>query len=326
MSFILWVAAIAPGIEPAGVVKVAQHAGIQPAWEEGSVLRTPDERFADLPGFPYQPEYLDIEGLRMAYVEHGAGDPILMLHGEPTWGYLYRRMIPALSQAGRVIVPDLIGFGRSDKPVAANAYSYRSHARWVRRFIETLDLRRITLVCQDWGGLLGLRALAHMPGRFKGLVAMNTGFPDGRHPGEAFLKWRRGSQRMEELDVARLMTATLRRRVLTAGEAAAYQAPFPSRRYQTGALTFPRLVPIRPDDPGAYENRALIERLKTLELPVLLAWGGQDPITAAGESFLRSIFRNVAPPFNIHDAGHFIQEDAGEELAVHILEWLRMLD
>jgi haloalkane dehalogenase len=321
MAFSLWVAEIG-GMEPDHVRRVAQHAGIKFEWPEGSVLRTPEERFANLPGYPYEPKYVEFEGLRMAWVEHGAGDPILMVHGEPTWGYLYRRMIPELSKAGRVIVPDLIGFGRSDKPVASNAYSYRAHVRWLRKFIEALHLDRMTLVCQDWGGLLGLRVLAQKPQSFAGLVAMNTGIADGRGRTEAFAKWRRFSQRVRELDVGTLMRKTLRRQVLTDAEAAAYQAPFPSPEYQTAALAFPRLVPTHPDDPGAWENRQAIEILRTLDLPVFLAWGEAEEITKPAEAVLRKIFRNAAPTLWMPGAGHFIQEDAGEDLAARIREWI----
>jgi haloalkane dehalogenase len=321
LAFAVWVAEVADSLNPADVKKVAEFAGVKTSWPEGAVLRTPEDRFAALPGFPYSAKYVEVEGLRMAYVEHGAGDPILLLHGEPTWSYLYRHMIPPLAGQGRVIAPDLIGFGRSDKPVAANAYTYKSHVRWLRGFIEALDLNRITLVCHDWGGLLGLRVLSQIPGRFRSVVAMNTDLPDGGDPGEAFLKWRRYSQRVPSLDVARLLRGSVEKRELTDAEAAAYAAPFPSAEYQTAALVFPRLVPIRPGDPGAYDNRVAIERLKKLDLPALLLWSDGDPITAAGEAHLRSIFRNVAPPAVIEGAGHFIQEDAGEELAEHILQW-----
>jgi haloalkane dehalogenase len=317
LDFCRWVAEISESFDPANVSKVAQFAGIAPTWPKGSVLRTPEERFCDLPDFPYEPHYVEIEGLRMAYVEHGEGDPILLLHGEPTWSFLYRRMIPTLSTIGRAIAPDLIGFGRSDKPILPNAYSYKSHARWIRKFIETLNLTRITLVCQDWGGLLGLRVLSQMPERFARVVAMNTGLPDGRSPGEAFMKWRRFSQRLDSLDVPGLMRRSLHRE-LTAEELAAYGAPFPSKDYQAGALAFPRLVPIRASDPGVYENRIAIEKLRTLDLPVLLPWGTGDAITASGERYLRGIFRNVAPPLPIENAGHFIQEDAGETVAVRV--------
>ena len=323
LAFSLWVAEIAESLDPADIARVAQFAGVKTSWAEGSVLRTPDDRFAALPEFPYQPEYIEIEGLRMAYVEQGKGDPVLMLHGEPTWGYLYRHMIPPLARAGRVIVPDLIGFGRSDKPVAANAYSYKSHVRWVRKFVEQLDLRRVTLVGQDWGGLIGLRVLAQIPERFARLVAMNTAIPDGRLLGDAFMKWRRFSQRVEALDLPRLMRNSLKKRVLTDAEAAAYAAPFPAKEYQTAALVFPRLVPIRPDHTGAYENRRAIERLRTLPLPVFLPWADGDPITAAAEEHLRSIFPNVAPPVVIRGAGHFLQEDSGEEIAEKILSWMK---
>ena len=314
-----WLARIG-GLNPDDVQKVAQYAGIKRGWPEGSVLRTPEDRFQHLPDFPYEPRYVEIEGLRMAYVESGAGDPILMLHGEPTWGYLYRRMIPELSRRGRVIVPDLLGFGRSDKPAAANAYSYKSHVRWMRKFIEAMGLERITLVCQDWGGLIGLRVLSLLPERFARLVAMNTGLPIGDAPTEAFLRWRRFSQRVEMMDVPMMMNNTLKRK-LSVEEGAAYQAPFPSKEFQMGALVFPRLVPIREEDAGVYENRIAMEKLKTLDLPVLLPWGVEDAITAPSERFLRSLFRNASPRLPVA-AGHFIQEEAGEEVAGHIARWM----
>jgi len=316
-----WLARVG-GLNPADVAKVAQHAGIKPSWPEGSILRTPEERFANLPDFPYEPKYVEMEGLRMAYVESGEGAPILMLHGEPTWGYLYRHMIPTLAKLGRVIVPDLIGFGRSDKPALTNAYTYKSHVRWVRKFVSSLNLQRTTLICQDWGGLIGLRVLSQTPERFARLVAMNTGIPNGAGFSEAFMRWRRFAMRIDALDMPALMKNSLRRKSLTPDEGAAYQAPFPAKEYQTAALIFPRLVPIRPTDPGAYENRLAIERLKELDLPVLLPWAAEDPITAPAEKFLRSIFKNAAPPLSIESAGHFIQEDAGEEVAAHIAKWM----
>jgi haloalkane dehalogenase len=321
MALSLWVAQVG-GMNPADVEKVAQHAGIQFTWPEDSVLRTPENRFALLPGFPYEPQYVEIEGLRMGYVAAGAGDPILMVHGEPTWGYSYRRMIPALQRVGHAIVPDLIGFGRSDKPRVANAYSYRAHTRWLRGFVEALGLERITLVCQDWGGLLGLRLLAQMPERFARLVAMNTGFPDGRRRNEAFLKWRRFSQRVEFLDVAQLMHNMLRLRSLSDDEAAAYQAPFPAREYQAAALAFPRLVPVRWEDSGAYENRVALRTLRELKLPVFLAWGEEDPITRPAEAWLREIFAHAMPTCWVRGAGHFVQEEAGEEIAARVAEWM----
>jgi haloalkane dehalogenase len=319
MDFNRWLAGDAAPV----VDKVAAHSGIRCTWPPGSVYRTPDSAFADVPDFPYEPHYIEIEGLRMAWVEAGSGDPILCLHGEPTWSFLYRRMIPELSRAGRVICPDLIGFGRSDKPLAANAFTYRSHVRWVRRFIAALGLERITLVCQDWGGLLGLRVLSEMPERFSRLVAMNTGIPNGGPPAPAFLKWRQFAASQRSLDLARLMKGSVRTRRITDEEAAAYQAPFPNVESQMAARVFPRLVPIRRDHPGAHENRLAIERLRTLvDLPVLLPWADSDPITASGEAQLRSIFRKCADPLPVRGAGHFIQEDAGEEVAAHIRRWL----
>ena len=185
-EFLIWMAKVS-GLDPEDIFRVAKFAGIHPAWPEGSVLRTPDRYFDHLPGYPYEPHYAEIEGLRLAYIEQGQGDPILMLHGEPTWGYLYRSMVPSLAEMGRVIVPDLIGFGRSDKPIHDNAYSYKSHVRWVRKFITALNLERITLICQDWGGAIGLRILGQVPERFRRLVAMNTGIGDGSSLGEGFM-------------------------------------------------------------------------------------------------------------------------------------------
>jgi haloalkane dehalogenase len=327
-DFSIWLAGIAGSLNPADVIQTFRFAGVQAVhtqWPKGSVLRTPEERFANLPDFPYEPKYVEIEGLRMAYVEEGAGAPILLLHGEPTWGYLYRRMIPALAKVGRVIVPDLIGFGRSDKPVPTNAYSYKSHVRWLRGFVESLSLFGATMVCHDWGGLLGLRVLADAPLPFARVVAMNTGLPAGRPGGRAFMEWRRFSQRADYLDAPQVVRGMLRKRALTDAEAAGYSAPFPSKEYQTAARVFPRLVPIRPEDPGAYDNRVAIEKLTgptNPSLRALLIWSGDDPITARAERHVRSLFKNVAPPVTIPGAGHFIQEDAGEEVAGHIVRWL----
>ena len=226
-------------------------------WPKGSVLRTPDQRFAELPGFAWEPRYVEIEGLRMAYVEAGVAangsqreECFLLLHGEPTWGYLYRHMIPALAAVGRVVVPDLIGFGRSDKPALPQAYSYRSHARWLHRFVESLDLRGVTMVCQDWGGLLGLRVLARDPERYRRVVPMNTGFPCGEAMPEAFLAWRRWSQTRPEIDVPAMMRRAVRRADFTAEEAAAYGVAVPDARASARGAHLPapgaRPAPIIP--------------------------------------------------------------------------------
>jgi haloalkane dehalogenase len=324
LEFNLWFSEIAPNLDPKIVSRLAQTRNIPSHifnWAEGTVLRTPEERFANIPDFPYEPRYVEFEGLRMAYVEHGSGDPILMLHGEPTWGFLYRRMIPTLAEKGRVVVPDLIGFGRSDKPTADNAYSYKSYVRWMRKFIEALDLQRITLICQDWGGLIGLRVLARMPERFQRVVPMNTGLPDGRQMSPAFNLWRLLSQRMAEFDLSRFMRQPVQR-TLTDAEAAAYAAPFPSKEYQTAALTFPRLVPTREDHPGAYDNRLAIEKLKQLDIPTLLIVGEKDAVTGEILKGLRNVFKNVSETVSVKDAGHFIQEDAGEQVAEKISAWM----
>lgn len=321
IEFSLWLADRADGLDPTHLQRVLAYDRRRPSWPEGSVLHSPPEVFRDLPDFPYEPRFVELEGLRMAYVETGEGNPLLLMHGEPTWGFLYRRMIPTLEKIGRVIVPDLIGFGRSDKPVPDNAYSYRSHVRWVRKFIEQLDLRGVTLVCQDWGGLLGLRVLSQIPERFVRLVAMNTALPDGSDVGEGFMRWRRYVQRQTELDAGNIVQRALQRRQLSEAEANAYRAPFPSADYQTGALVFPRLVPTRPDHPGAYENRVAVERLRQLDLPVLLPWGQADPVLGHLEPRLRAVFPS-ASSIKIAGAGHFVQEDAGEEVAQHICGWI----
>ncbi|MBW1642100.1 MAG: alpha/beta fold hydrolase [Deltaproteobacteria bacterium] len=323
LDFSLWISDIVSGLDVKIVDKLTHlpRAKEQLQFPEGDVKRTPDERFKNLPDFPYDPQYVDLENLRMAYVEHGTGDPILLLHGEPTWGYLYRRMIPPLAGKGRTITPDLIGFGRSDKPVPDNAYSYKAHVRWLRQFVVSLDLNRITLICQDWGGLIGLRLLAEIPDRFQRLVAMNTAIPDGSPISEGFNRWRNFSQQPTELNLSGLMNQATQRD-LTQEELDAYGAPFPSREYQTGALVFPRLVPIRRDHPGAYDNRQAIEVLKTLDLPVFLPFGEADRVLGEQEPVLRSLFKNVAPKLIIKNAGHFIQDDAGEEVAEHILKWM----
>ncbi len=320
-----WVAEVSDGLDPADTRAVAGFAAphdIQFGWPEGSVLRTPDDAFDNLPDFPYEPQYTSIEGLRLAHVEAGAGEPILMLHGQPTWGFLYRKMIPPLSDIGRVIVPDLIGFGRSDKPTLANAYSYLSHVRWVRKFIEAHDLSNITLIGQDWGSMIGLRVLAQIPDRFARLVVTHGGIPDGSHLSDAFHGWRRMVQRTRDLDVPHLMNDTFLGGTLSEAEAAAYGVPFPSAQYQTGLLMFPRLVPCHPQHPGAYDNRVAIETLKSLPLPVFLPWGDQGGGIFAKEEQLRYIFKNVAPPLSIEGGVHFIQEEAGEELAAHIVTWM----
>ncbi|MEO0363136.1 MAG: haloalkane dehalogenase [Pseudomonadota bacterium] len=295
------------------------------------VLRTPDERFKDLPGYDFEPNYVEVDDgrgpLRMHYVDEGPGDaaPVLMLHGEPSWSYLYRKVIPPIAAAGhRAIAPDLIGFGRSDKPTARDDYSYQSHVDWMRGFLGALDLTGITLVCQDWGGLIGLRLVAEHPDRFARVVAANTFLPTGDHdPGEAFKKWREFSQTVPEFPAGGIIQggAAL---PLGPGVREAYDAPYPDESYKAGARQFPTLVPTTPDDPAAPANRAAWEVLKTFEKPFLTAFSDKDPVTKGGDAIFQKLIPGTKgrPHATIRDGGHFLQEDQGEALAKVALDFI----
>jgi haloalkane dehalogenase len=296
------------------------------------VLRTPDERFADLAGFPFEPHYLEVpfgdgDSLRIHYVDEGPAGaaPVLLLHGEPSWSYLYRKMIPVLTSAGhRAVAPDFVGFGRSDKPVRREDYTYQRHVDWTRAFLETLDLRDITLVCQDWGGLIGLRLAAEHPDRFARIVAANTFLPSGdRSPGEAFLAWRRYSQETPEFHVGGIVKGGCVTD-LPPEVVAAYDAPFPDDRYKAGARQFPMLVPISPDDPAAAPNRKAWEVLLRWEKPFLTAFSDSDPITRSGAPVLQAMIPGAKgqPHTTIQGAGHFLQEDKGEELAAVVVGFI----
>jgi haloalkane dehalogenase len=289
------------------------------------VLRTPDSRFEGLPGYSFAPHYLDVadgEGgtLRVHYVDEGAkgGEIVLCLHGEPSWSYLYRKMIPVFVAAGqRVIAPDLVGFGRSDKPAARSDYTYARHVAWMTALIEELDLKDMTLVCQDWGGLIGLRMAAENPERFLRIVAANTFLPTGdRAPGPAFVAWQKFSQETPEFPIGGIIsgaaTTTLSPEVI-----AAYDAPFPDESYKAGARQFPMLVPISPDDPAAEANRRAWEVLSRFEKPFLTAFSDQDPITRGADKILQRSIPGAKdqPHTTIEGGGHFLQEDRGEELA-----------
>jgi haloalkane dehalogenase len=290
------------------------------------ILRTPDERFRDLPGYPFAPHYVEVGGLRMHYVDEGDGPAVLLLHGEPSWSYLYRKMIPLLTGAGfRAIAPDLIGFGRSDKPVAREAYSYQHHMDWLTGLVTALDLRGVTLVGQDWGGLLGLRLAAEQAPRFAGIVAANTFLPTGDHKTpDAFFAWQQFSQSVPVLPiggiVARGCTTALPAEVV-----AAYDAPFPDERYKAGARQFPLLVPTRPDDPASAANRAAWEVLKRWDKPFLTAFSDKDPITAGAERLLQRSIPGAAGRVHptIAGGGHFLQEDCGEALARVVIDFVR---
>ena len=286
-----------------------------------NVLRTPDERFASLPGYPFSPNYADVaDGVRVHYVDEGPrdADPILMLHGEPSWSYLYRKMIPVITAAGfRAIAPDLVGFGRSDKPAAREDYTYERHVQWMHSLLKAIDLRRITLVCQDWGGLIGLRLVAEQPDRFDRVVAANTGLPTGgQRLTEAFFAWRKFSQETPDFPVGRIVSGGCATK-LSDAEIAAYDAPFPDDSYKAGPRQFPVLVPASDDDPAAPANRAAWEALEKWEKPFLTAFSDSDPITKGGDR----VFQERIPGargrahVTIQGGGHFLQEDKGEELA-----------
>ncbi len=289
------------------------------------VLRTPDSRFAALPEFPFVSRYLDVAAsdgtaLRLAYLDEGprAAAPVLLLHGEPSWSYLYRSMIPPLLAAGlRVVAPDLIGFGRSDKPAERAAYSYAAHVAWMQAFVEQVGLARITLFCQDWGGLIGLRLVAASPDRFARIVASNTGLPTGDHPmPEAFLKWRDFSQSVPVFDAGLIVHRGTCRGIDDAARAA-YNAPFPDESYCAAARQFPLLVPNTPTDPEAPANRAAWRQLEKFERPFLTVFGDSDHITAGADRLMQARIPGARNQQHLLLAagGHFIQEDHGPRLA-----------
>ena len=284
------------------------------------ILRTPEARFSSLPDFPFVPKRVDVGGLEMAWVEDGPASaaPVLCLHGEPSWSFLYRKMIPVLARAGhRVIAPDLIGFGRSDKPAERTDYTYQHHMDWLTAFLERLDLQSVTLVCQDWGGLLGLRLVAEQPERFARVVAANTFLPTGDIPmPKAFFRWRDFSQTTPTFDVGDIVSKGCAT-ALTPEVKAAYDAPFPDETYKEGARQFPTLVPATPEDPATPANRRAWERLAEFKKPFLTAFSDQDPITRGADAFLQAAIPGAAgqPHTTITGGGHFLQEDQGETLA-----------
>lgn len=285
-------------------------------------LRTSDERFEALPDFPYTPHYLGdldaYQGLRVHYLDEGApdaGDTFLCLHGQPTWCYLYRKMIPVFTgSGGRVIAPDLLGFGRSDKPTDDSVYSFHFHRDMLLAFIERLNLTGITLVCQDWGGLLGLTLPVDMPQRFRRLIVMNTGLAVGSSPGEGFEAWKAFNASQPDLDIAGLM----RRAVpgISDAEAEAYAAPFPDARYKAGVRRFPELVMVSPEMDGVeVSRRALAWWQNEWQGQSFMAVGMQDPVLGPAQmKALRRNIRGCPPPLELEGAGHFVQEH-GEVVA-----------
>lgn len=296
-------------------------------------LRTPDDRFDGLPDFPFQPNYLTVadgEGgeLRVHYLDEGPADaaPVLLMHGEPSWSFLYRTMIPVLVAAGhRCVVPDLVGFGRSDKPTEQRDYTYARHVAWMSEAVfDRLDLRNITFFGQDWGGLVGLRLVAAQPDRFDRLVVGNTGLPTGdASPNEAFLNWQRFSRESPVFPIGGIVNGGCTTD-LTPEVMAAYDAPFPDDTYKAGARIFPSLVPTGSDDPARADQLAAWEVLGRFEKPVLCAFSDRDPVTAGGaRAFLRGVPGTQGQPHvTIEGGGHFLQEDRGPELAAVIAAFI----
>jgi len=291
-------------------------------------LRTPDARFENLPGYDFEAHYVNVDGMRMHYVDEGPedGDVVLLLHGEPSWSYLYRHMIPPLAAAGlRAVAPDLVGFGKSDKPTKKSDYSYAGHVAWMRTFIESLDLTGITLFCQDWGSLIGLRVAAENERRFARIVLGNGGMPTGdQEMPKAFLIWRAFALYSPWFPIGRIIqngtVADLGDDVI-----AAYDAPFPSSSYKAGARAFPKLVPTRSDDPASDANRAAWDVYRQWQKPFLTTFSNRDPITRG----LEVPWREAVPGaknrehVKIKNAGHFLQEDKGPELAEVLIDFVR---
>jgi len=298
------------------------------------ILRTPDDRFNHLPDYPFKPHYLMINdrsedvGIRIHCIDEGDRDAqvVLMLHGEPSWSFLYRKMVAPFVQAGyRVVAPDLPGFGKSDKPGKRTDYSYARHVAWMQDWLRAMDLNNIILICQDWGGLIGMRLVADEPDRFARVVTTNTMLPTGDHsPGDAFLNWQKFSQEVAVFPAGQIVS---RATVTSLPDAviAAYDAPFPDESYKQGARQFPLLVPTTPDDPESQANRDAWKVLMGFEKPWLCAFGDSDPVTGAAAPVIKKLIPGCQdqPHTTLRGGGHFIQEDCGQELCRVVLAWLQ---
>ena len=285
--------------------------------------RTPDERFDGLPGYAFQPRYVEQGGLRMHYVDEGAGDPVLLLHGEPTWAFLYRKMIPTIAGSARAVAPDYFGFGRSDKPTRIGDYSYDFHYESIERFADELDLRDATVIVQDWGGPIGLRLAVERPDRVSRLVILNTGIGAGRAPSDEWLRFRAFVRRVgTDLVPGQLI------RISAVSELAddvvgAYNAPFPTPESKSGILAFPELVPTEMEHPSAAKMMEVRAALEHWEKPTLVLFSDSDPIfsTRAAER-MASRIPGASPAETIAGAGHFLQEEKGEEIAARVVRFL----
>jgi haloalkane dehalogenase len=289
-----------------------------------SVYRTPVERFGNLTGYPFEPHYVEQDGLRMHYVEEGGGDPLLLLHGEPTWSFLYRKVIPRLTRVARVVAPDYFGFGRSDKPVERGWYTYDRHYESIERLVEALDLRAVTVVVHDWGGPIGLRLAVERPDRVARLVVLNTGVGAGRPPSDEWLRFRDFVRRVgTDLRPGQLVRVSCITEVsdeIVAG----YDAPHPVPESKTGLLMFPELVPTEADHPSAAKMLEVREALRSWDKPALVLFSDSDPIFSprVGERFA-ALLPGAGPAETLAGAGHFLQEDRGEELGERVARWLR---
>lgn len=291
------------------------------------ILRTPEQRFENLPDYPFQPNYLEVDGIRMHYLDEGPkdGPVVLMLHGEPSWSYLYRKMIPPVAAAGyRVLAPDLIGFGKSDKPSKIDDYSYQKHIDWLCAWMDQLELNNIILFCQDWGSLLGLRIVGEQPDRFARVMLSNGALVTGEQAmPKAFAAWRAFAKYTPIFPIGKIIDkATVTE--LSAEVIAAYNAPFPSEKYKAGTRAFPRLVPTSTDDPASAACINAAQGLAKFEKPFLTVFGKADPVLGKGDKPMQELVPGAkGQPHDRIYGGHFVQEDCGEELAQRLIDWCK---